>query len=77
MSRVTIELPDSLAQRLEEAARKEGITLDQLLSSAAAEKLSAWLTIDYLRQRAANARREDFVQFLDMSPDVLSLPGGK
>ena len=75
MSTVTIQLPDGLAERLEEAARAEGVTLEQFLSSAAAEKLSAWMTLDHLRARAAEAKREDFIAFLDQSPDVPAQPG--
>ena len=70
MSTVTIQIPDSLARQLRECAAKEGITVDQLLSSAAAEKLSALMTIDHLRQRAVRAKREDFLAFLAASPDV-------
>jgi len=75
MSTLTIQLPEGLARQLRELAAKEGVTLDQLLSSAAAEKLSALLTVDHLRQRARNAKREDFVAFLDGSPDAPPIPG--
>jgi hypothetical protein len=75
MSTVTIQIPDSLARQLRECAAKEGITVDQLLSSAAAEKLSALMTIDHLRQRAVRAKREDFLAFLAASPDVPPEPG--
>ena len=75
MSTLTIQLPESIAQQLREYAAKEGVTVDQLLSSAAAEKLSALLTVDHLRERARRAKREDFVAFLAGSPDVPPLPG--
>lgn len=75
MSTLTIQLPESLARQLREYAAKEGLTVDQLLSSAAAEKLSALLTVDHLRKRAVRAKREDFAAFLDASPDVPPLPG--
>ena len=75
MSTLTIRLPESLVRQLSEVATREGVTVDQLLSSAAAEKLSALLTLDHLRQRARLARREDFVAFLDASPDVPPVPG--
>lgn len=42
-------------------------SVDQFLSSAAAEKLSALMTIYHLRDRAQRAKREDFVRFLDSS----------
>jgi len=75
MSTLTVQMPESLAQQLRECAAKEGLTVDQLISSPAAEKLSALLTLDHLRQRALRAKREDFVAFLDASPDVPPLPG--
>jgi hypothetical protein len=75
MGTVTIQMPDSLARQLRECAAKEGVTVDQLLSSAAAEKLSALMTVEHLRQRALRAKREDFAAFLDASPDVPALPG--
>ena len=68
-------MPESLARQLRECAAKEGVTLDQLLSSAAAEKLSALLTVDHLRQRALRAKREDFLAFLAASPDVQPIAG--
>ena len=75
MSALTIQMPDSLARQLREYATREGLTVDQLLSSAAAEKLSALMTVDHLRQRATRAKREDFVAFLDGSPDAPPLAG--
>jgi hypothetical protein len=77
MSTLTIQLPDGAARQLRECAAKEGVTVDQLMSSAAAEKLSAMLTVEHLRERARNAKREDFVAFLNGSPDVPPMPGDK
>jgi len=75
MSTLTFQLPESLARQLRECAAKEGVTVDQLLASAAAEKLSALMTVEHLRERARHARREDFVAFLNGSPDVPPVPG--
>ena len=75
MSSVTIQMPESIARQLKEYAAQEGLSIDQLLSSAAAEKLSALVTVDHLRQRALRAKRDDFVAFLDASPDVTPLDG--
>lgn len=75
MSTLTVQMSESLARQLRECAAKEGLTVDQLLAAAAAEKLSALLTLDHLRQRALRAKREDFVAFLDASPDAPPLPG--
>ena len=51
------------------------MTVDQLMSAAAGEKLSALLTVDHLRDRARHAKREDFLAFLDGSPNVPPMPG--
>jgi hypothetical protein len=39
------------------------------------EKLSALLTIEHLRQRAAQANRENFLRFLGASPGEAPVPG--
>jgi len=75
MSTLTIQLPDGVALQLRECAEREGVTVDQLISAAASEKLSAMLTVEHLRQRARNAKREDFLAFLKGSPDVPPMPG--
>ena len=75
MSTLTIQLPEGVARQLRECAAREGVTVDQLMSSAAAEKLSAMLTVEHLRERARNAKREDFIAFLNGSPDVPAMPG--
>jgi len=75
MSTITIQMPDSLARQLQEFASKEGMTVDQLISSATAEKLSALMTVEHLRQRAVRANRDDFVAFLDASPDAPPMEG--
>ena len=75
MSSITFEMPESLAAQLRECAAREGVTLDQLLSSAAAEKLSALMRLDHLRERASRANRADFIAFLDGSPPATPMPG--
>ncbi len=75
MSTLTIQMPESLAQQLRECAASEGVTMDQLLASAAGEKLSALLTVDHLRQRGADGKFEDYASFLAGSPDVPPVPG--
>jgi hypothetical protein len=75
MSTLTIQMPEGLARELRECAAREGVTVDQLMSAAAGEKLSALLTVEHLRARARRANREDFIAFLNGSPEVPPLPG--
>ena len=69
MSHITIHLPESLQRSIQILAEKEGYSLDQFLASAAAEKMAALRTLDYLRREAAGGRRKDFERFLAAVPD--------
>jgi hypothetical protein len=51
-------------------AEKEGYSVDQFLASAAAEKIAALRTLDYLRQESKSGDRADFNRFLASVPDV-------
>ena len=57
MTRLTIELPESLRKGIEQIAAREGYTLSQFLASAAGEKLAAMSTMEYLRQEASRDRK--------------------
>jgi Arc/MetJ-type ribon-helix-helix transcriptional regulator len=71
MSKLTVELPESLQRSIAALAEKEGYSVDQFIATAAAEKMAALRTVDYLRQEAANSRREDFDRFLAAVPDAM------
>lgn len=71
MSTVTeISIPDSLLKQIKELTEREGITVEQFINSAAAEKASAWMTLDYLRERAKRGSREKFLEIMEKVPDV-------
>jgi len=70
MSTLTIELPDSLKQSIEELASTEGYSVSQFLASAASEKLAVVMTMNYLRREATAGRREDFDHYLKAIPDT-------
>jgi predicted transcriptional regulator len=71
MSTLTIDLPDSLKQSIEDLAAREGYSVSQFVASAAGEKLAVMMTMDYLRREAASGRREDFEHYLKAVPDVV------
>ena len=52
MTTLSIRVPDSLHRAIKELATKDGYSMNQFLITAAAEKLSALETVDFLRQRA-------------------------
>ena len=75
MSTLSLRLPDSIHRHIKEIAKKEGVSINQFISSAVSEKISALLTEDYLKNRAKRARKKDFKNILDKVPDREPLPG--
>lgn len=69
MTALTIRLPDSLHKEIKRLAQVEGVSINQFLTLAAAEKISALRTVDYLRAEAAKGSRSDFEAFLTAVPD--------
>jgi hypothetical protein len=70
MSTIRIRLPESLYEKAREVAEKEKVSVNQLVTLALAEKLSALMTEEYLNQRAAHGDREKFHRALANVPDV-------
>jgi len=68
VSKLTVQLPESLHRSIAALAEQEGYSIDQFLASAAAEKMAALRTLDYLRRQAAEGKREDFDRFLAAVP---------
>ncbi len=68
MSRLDVEIAESLKQSIVKAARELGIPLEQLVTLAVAEKISALRTADYLRREGQAGERADFDRFLDAVP---------
>lgn len=74
MSKVTIELPDSLRGKLREFAEGDGTSVEQLIA-AAGEKLAAMLEgAEYLRREASLGSRADFERVLAKVPKVPPAP---
>ena len=70
MSTLSLRLPESLHRHLGEAAEKEGVSINQLISSAVGEKMSALWTEQYLSARARRGDRKSFVAALSKVSDV-------
>jgi hypothetical protein len=74
MSTMSVRLPESLHEKAREMAEREGISINQLVTTALAEKLSALLTEEYLEERARRGSREKFEKVLSKVPDRDPLP---
>jgi hypothetical protein len=70
MSIVKVQIPDSLHKSLSDLANRDGISIDQFISTAIAEKLSALMTENYLGERAKRGSREKYEAILAKVPDV-------
>ena len=75
MSTLSLRLPESLHRQLAALAKSEGISINQLIASAAAEKLAALTTEQYLRARASRSSRAKFKGALATVPKAPPLPG--
>jgi hypothetical protein len=70
MSTISLRLPASLHQSVRELARKEDISINQLITTALAEKLSALLTVEYLEERAKRGSRKKFERAMAKVKDI-------
>lgn len=70
MSTISLRLPDSLHESLRALAEKEHVSINQLITVAVAEKVSALATEDYLGVRAKRGSRKKFLRAMGKVPDV-------
>jgi predicted HicB family RNase H-like nuclease len=49
MSALSLRLPESIHRHIKEFAKTEGVSINQFISSAVSEKISALMTEDYLK----------------------------
>jgi len=60
MSTLSLRIPDSLHDQIKKLAKQDGISINQFISSAAAEKISALMTVEYLEKRARQSSKTKF-----------------
>jgi HicB family len=70
MSSLLLTLPQTLHEQMEAQAHKEGISLNEFITLAIAEKLATLSTADYLAERAKRGSREKLLAVLAKAPDV-------
>ena len=69
MSTLSLRIPNSLHEQIKLLAKREGISINQFVASAAAEKMSALLTEEYIEARAKRASLKKFQKVLKKVPD--------
>ncbi len=70
MNTLNLRIPESIHNKLIEIAKKESISINQFISSAVAEKLSAFMTEEYIMKRAKKGSRDKFLNAMKQIPDV-------
>lgn len=68
MSTISLRLPESLHKAARNLAREENISINQLITLALAEKVSALAAEDYIQKRRARASRRKFLNVLAKVP---------
>jgi hypothetical protein len=77
MSTLSLRLPDSLHNEIKSLAKKEGISINQFISSAVAEKMSALMTENYLQKKADKGNEKAFLDAMSKVPDIEPEPKDK
>lgn len=72
MSTISLRLPDSLHKQVRKLAEKEKVSINQLITLALAEKLSALTTEEYLEERAKRGNRKKFEHAMAKVPRLRS-----
>ncbi len=70
MSTISLRLPDSLHKQVRQLAEQESVSINQLITLALAEKLSALMTEAYLDERAKRGSRKKFQRAMTKVPKV-------
>ena len=75
MGALSLRLPESIHRHIREIAKAEGVSINQLISSAITEKISAIMTEEYLQKRADRANIKDIESVLNKVADREPLKG--
>lgn len=75
MSTFALRLPDSLYAHAKKLAERDQASLNQFITVAVAEKVSALDTAHFFTERAARGNAGNVQKFLDRVPAKAPLPG--
>ena len=67
---LSLRIPKTLHNQVRALAAEEGVSMNQFVMLALAEKVAALQAIDYLEERAKRGSREKMLAVLAKAPDV-------
>jgi predicted transcriptional regulator len=70
VSTISLRLPDSLHEAVRELSKKERTSINQFITLALAEKISALMTEEYLEERAQRGDQAKFEKAMAKVADV-------
>jgi hypothetical protein len=74
---MTLTLPRSFREQVAALAKQEGISVNEFITLAVAEKLATLATANYLAERAKRSSRDKLLAVLAKAPDVEPEEGDK
>lgn len=70
MSTISLRLPDSLHESVRKLAKEDKISINQFVATALAEKMSALITEEYLKERAEKGSKKKLQNVLSKIKDI-------
>lgn len=71
MGAISLRIPESLHKQVKILAKQDGISINQFITTALAEKMSALITEDYLEERASRGSKKKFKKAFSKVPDTI------
>ncbi|NOY68361.1 MAG: toxin-antitoxin system HicB family antitoxin [Deltaproteobacteria bacterium] len=75
MGALSLRLPESIHCHIRKIAKQEGVSINQFISSAVTEKISAIMTEEYIVKRAKRADIHKMERILAKVPDREPMAG--
>ena len=69
-SNLSLRLPKSIHREVKRFAEADGVSMNQFITTAVAEKIASLATVEYLEQRAQQADKDRFHAILNSAPDI-------
>lgn len=70
MSSISITLPDSVQERVEQLAREDGVTLDAFVAAVLSQRAAVAEADSYVRRRASRGSARQMLEILGQAPKV-------
>jgi hypothetical protein len=70
MTNLNVQIPDALYKQIESLSNKENVPIEQLVAIALSAQVSAWMTKDYIEEKAKLGSWNKFKQVLNKVPDI-------